>query len=81
MITSACVGAWAGQGWQLQGTAMSRVQRSPTALLPPRPAILPRESSMGTVFFHFKVSRGAVWTHRPFVQPPSLSVSLPQSFC
>lgn len=35
----------------------------------PRPAILGRESRMGTVFFHFKVSRGAAWTHRPFVQP------------
>lgn len=35
----------------------------------PRSAILGRESRMGTVFFRFKVSRGAVWTHRPFVQP------------
>lgn len=41
----------------------------PRPCCPPRPAIPGRESRMGTVFFHFKVSRGAVWTHRPFVQP------------
>lgn len=42
----------------------------PRPCCPPKPAILGRESRMGTVFFRFKVSRGAVWTHRPFVQPP-----------
>lgn len=29
VVTSACVGAWAGPGWQLQGTAMSRARRLP----------------------------------------------------
>lgn len=42
----------------------------PRPCCPPRPAILGREARMGTGFLRFKVSRGAVRTHRPFVQPP-----------
>lgn len=64
--------------WQVQGAAMPIAGSSPVAMLrcsssvppPDKPAIPGREARMDTVFFHFKVSRGAAGTHRAFVQQP-----------
>lgn len=74
----ACVDAWTGAD---PAAAVCSDAPQPAALLwpccavaalcpSPKPAILSREARMGTVFFHFKVSREAAWRHRAFVQQP-----------
>lgn len=52
------------------GSPVAMLRCSSSVPPPDKPATLGREARMDTVFFHFKVSRGAAGTHRAFVQQP-----------